>query len=335
MENDARGSQGQARRFLHVFALLFFIGGIAFYFGGPILFGKGKIAGCRAGHYSTDVYLAYCASPGYGDVEHGLMYFDMDPVVHDAVTRAELVVLGNSITQFAFSTEAARQTLSAKMLPYYLLGFAYFETIDFARILTTRLKLRPRIAIINADEYFWSSKISAPAQTLLSGSPSSRMIYSEKLAWQSLHSAICGSSFGHKLKFCGDTLTIFRARNDGSWVGLEDWNLPSQPLHPSAQAAPVSEAENRGRAAKAAALIKSLEIPSHCLVVTNVPNEKTAPDEGRRLAELAGATYIAPAINGVRTIDGIHLEQDTAERWSREFLTQLLAKVGDCFTQTR
>jgi hypothetical protein len=330
MERDERGAPLAARRYLIIFASVFLIGALAFYFGGPILLGKGKIAGCRANHYSDDSYLAYCASPGYGDYEHGVFYFDMDPKVHAALERAEVVFLGNSITQFAFSTGATKEVFAESRINYYLLGFAYFETIDFAQALAPRLPLHPRVAVVNADEYFWSDAQSPPAAALLANSRTTRFGYAEKSMWQAIHASICAMPIATKLRFCGQTLSIFRSRSDGAWVGLTEWGLPSRP--PAHDPAPplVSELENQRRARKAALLAEALRIPRHCLVVTSVPNDKIARDEGSRLAHMLGATYIAPTIAGLGTIDGIHLDKSSAESWSRAFARELLEKTTSC-----
>ena len=109
MSEAEQSAVSAAKRYLTIFALTAFTAGLGLYFGKPIVFGTGKIAGCHANHYSDDTYLAYCAAKGYGDYEHGAFYFDMEPAAHEALNRTEVVFLGNSISQFAFSTKSASE----------------------------------------------------------------------------------------------------------------------------------------------------------------------------------------------------------------------------------
>jgi hypothetical protein len=301
------------------------------YFGKPIIFGIDKIAGCRANHYSDDTYLAYCATKGYGDYEHGAFFFDMEPAAHDALERTQVVFLGNSISQFAFSTKSAGEIFQARGIYYYLLGFAYFENIDFAQALVPRLPLHPRVAVLNADNYFWAQTLSIPSAILQENFLSTRFDYSEKAMWQSIHARVCSSILGNT-RFCGQTLSIFRSRRNGAWIGLSDWDLSSRPLGQSSDAFAVTETANRQRAERASRLAASLRIKPHCLVITTIPNEETEKDAGLRLATLLGATYIAPAMDGLATLDGVHLDALSAESWSRAFVHELLQKTAGCFS---
>ncbi|MEQ1776589.1 MAG: hypothetical protein ABL891_22625, partial [Burkholderiales bacterium] len=324
-----RRTHSAGRRYLTILAFVFFSAGFIVYFGKPILLGTGKIAGCRANHYSDDSYLAYCASKGYGDYEHGAFYFDMEPAARDALRRAAVVFLGNSIPQFAFSTTSTAEIFRTNGVRYYLLGFAYFETVDFAQMLARRLPLRPRVAVLNADKYFWSQKVSAPSAALQANLLSTRFDYAEKAMWQSIHARICGSLLANA-RFCGQTLSIFRSRGNGAWVGLSDWGLPSRPLAQSPSGHAITETENLQRAERASRLAAALQIPAHCLVITTIPNDETEKDAGMRLATLTGATYIAPAIEKLATLDGIHLDALSAESWSRAFVRELLEKTAGC-----
>lgn len=331
MREAEQSAVSAVKRYLTIFALTAFTAGPGLYFGEPIVFGTGKIAGCRANHYSDDTYLAYCASKGYGDYEHGAFYFDMEPAAHDALSRTEVVFLGNSISQFAFSTKSASEIFRARGVHYYLLGFAYFENIDFAQALVPRLPLHPRVAVLNADNYFWSQTVSTPSATVQTGFLSTRFEYAEKAMWQSIHARICGSPPANT-RFCGQTLSIFRSRSNGAWIGLSDWGLPSRPLGESPAAFAVREVENLQRAERASRLAATLRIPPHCLVIATIPNDETEKDAGLRLATLLGATYIAPAIDGLATLDGTHLDAVSAESWSRAFVHELLQKTADCFS---
>ena len=59
---------------------------------------------CPASGYGSDHYLAYCQTGGYGDYDHGAFWFGLEPEAQRAATDADVLFLGNSRMQFAFST---------------------------------------------------------------------------------------------------------------------------------------------------------------------------------------------------------------------------------------
>ena len=89
------------------------------------------IFACQANLYSSDRYIAYCNATGYADYEHGAFWFDLEPSAQTFARNADVLFLGNSRIQFAFSTTATADWFSAASARYYLLGF-----------LTTRRRFR-------------------------------------------------------------------------------------------------------------------------------------------------------------------------------------------------
>src|SRR5690349_12039247 len=61
------------------------------------------VIGCKQ-YKQPGAFLAFCESPRYGDYEHGAYYFDLEPEAIEALKKAEVLFLGNSRAQFAFST---------------------------------------------------------------------------------------------------------------------------------------------------------------------------------------------------------------------------------------
>src|SRR5215470_9376009 len=62
------------------------------------------IFSCQADGYGTDRYIAYCNGAGYADYEHGAFWFDLEPSARDFAKIADVLFLGNSRMQVAFST---------------------------------------------------------------------------------------------------------------------------------------------------------------------------------------------------------------------------------------
>src|SRR5688572_16088191 len=63
---------------------------------------------CQSG-YGPGQYLAYCNVEGYGEYDHGAFWFELEPDTHAAAREAEVIFLGNSRLQFAFSTASTER----------------------------------------------------------------------------------------------------------------------------------------------------------------------------------------------------------------------------------
>ena len=71
------------------------------------------IFGCPADGYEPDQYLAYCHAADYGDYDRGAFWFDLEPDARRMAVDAEVLILGSSRMQFAFSTSATDKWFSA------------------------------------------------------------------------------------------------------------------------------------------------------------------------------------------------------------------------------
>src|SRR5271156_6368391 len=98
-----------------------------------------SIFACTADGYTADRYIANCNATGYGDYEHGAFWFGLEPPAQDFARDADVLFLGNSRLQFAFSTSATADWFSAASARYYLLGFSYFENMIFTEPLLRKI----------------------------------------------------------------------------------------------------------------------------------------------------------------------------------------------------
>src|SRR6516162_5117062 len=112
------------------------------------------IFSCQADGYKTDRYLAYCNGANYADYEHGAFYFDLEPSAQSFSRNADVLFLGNSRLQVAFSTIATADWFSATSARYYLMGFSYFENVIFAEELLRKIQPRASVYVINIDDFF-------------------------------------------------------------------------------------------------------------------------------------------------------------------------------------
>ncbi|HEX9168266.1 MAG TPA: hypothetical protein VF886_04965 [Roseiarcus sp.] len=101
-----------------------------------------SIFACPANGYTADRYIAYCNGANYGDYEHGAFLFGLEPALNFA-SKADVLFLGNSRMQKAFSTNATTDWFSAASARYYLMGFSYGET-SLPGCCWTKCTLNPR-----------------------------------------------------------------------------------------------------------------------------------------------------------------------------------------------
>jgi len=100
------------------------------------------------------------------DYEHGAFYYGLEREAIANLKSADVIILGNSRAQAAFSTGALRDFFATRGIKYFLLGFGYGELSDLPLHLMKRNSVRPKVLVINADPFFF--KISKPSRWLKS-----------------------------------------------------------------------------------------------------------------------------------------------------------------------
>ena len=169
-----------------------------------------SIFSCQANLYSSDRYLASCNGTRYADYEHGAFAFDLEPAAENSAADADVLFLGNSRLQYAFSTSATADWFSAASARYYLLGFSWWENMVFAEELLRKIRPRAKVYVINVDDFFVRTE-SPPVQTILHD-PTARTRYETKRLWQRVH-PLC-KIFA---LICRHEFAIFRSRETGTY----------------------------------------------------------------------------------------------------------------------
>src|ERR1035437_1360283 len=115
---------------------------------------KSGIFACPASGYGSDSYLSYCEATGYGDYDHGAFWFGLEPTASEAATSADVLIVGNSRTQLAFSDSRTAGWFESRRVRYFLLGFNYKNNIVFEAPLLRKLAPRARVYVVNLDGFF-------------------------------------------------------------------------------------------------------------------------------------------------------------------------------------
>ena len=184
---------------------------------------KYGIFGCQASGYSSDGYLGYCGGTSYGDYDHGAIWFGHEPAASAAAVNAQVLFIGNSRTQFGFSSKATADWFSSLSESYYLLGFSHWENYTFEAPLLRKFRPRAKVYVINIDTFFERSE-TGPGKTVMQDE-SARTRYEQKCQWQRIHKPICMTFKA----VCGHEVAIFRSRSAGAWL-VNGGRFTSEPV---------------------------------------------------------------------------------------------------------
>ena len=285
-----------------------------------------SILACQANGYEPDRYVANCNASGYGDYEHGAFWFGLEPSALNFASKANVVFLGDSRTQFAFSTATTEDWFSSASISFYLLGFLQNEDALFFKELLPKLRLQADVYVINLDGFF--NRYESPAAKTLMGDNTARSKYEGKAFWQLFHKAICT----RVRQICGDRYVIFRSRTTGTYAYDAKNTAQFFPGHPE----PVyyDQSFDRSEVAEdlpsAVAFLSELPVKRECVILTMVPYAGTKAGFMNALATDLGMTVIAPRLDGLQTFDGTHLIYESAERWSKAFLQASATQIQRC-----
>lgn len=283
------------------------------------------IFACPADGYPSDGYLAYCNATAYGDYDHGAFWFDLERETQQNAATADVLFLGSSRMQFAFSNEETRNWFAARNLRYYLLGFSNTETIQFFEPILATLASQAKVYIINVDRFF-DDRVTPPMTAILRDKDIEDQ-YNKKKFWQYLHQPLC-TVFP---VLCGSQLTFFRFRENGNWLlrGSGGTETSGVSVGPSS-----NEEKWQHYAALAETFISALPVERQCIVLTITPYNATMLTEATAIASALGLELFFPAVEGLRTFDGSHLDPPSAERWSKAFFNVAGDRIQNCLEGT-
>jgi hypothetical protein len=285
---------------------------------------------CPASGYGSGQYLAYCQTTGYGDYDHGAFWFGMEPAAQRAAANADVLFLGNSRMQFALSTDATTQWFSSADAQFYLLGFSFGENAQFEAPLLARLNPLAKVYVINVDRFFDEDWVSSPTEAIRHRPNDALANFEEKKRWQTFHKGICTSVPA----VCGHQVAFFRSRSNGTWQ-LQG----SEKFKAAAVSDTVPDADDLAHWKRYAELgeefVSALQVDRQCVILTIAPWEATKTSEARAIADALKLDLVAPKLDGLRTLDGDHLDRASAQRWSAAFFEAAGPRIRQCLGKTR
>jgi hypothetical protein len=239
--------------------------------------------------------------------------------------NADVLFLGSSRMQFAFSTIATDEWFASASASHYLLGFSHTENANFAAPLLARIKPQAKVYVVNVDSFFNDVETGPASQLLHDKEIETR--YKEKALWQRVHRKLCGKLSS----VCGKKFAYFRAQKTGHWVvrgvGRND---PA----PVADDAPSDQDKWDKYGIFAKQFIASLPVDRSCVLLTVVPYPTTRRAEAEAIASAVGIELISPTVEDLRTFDGSHLDHESAQRWSKAFFDLAGPRIQRCLAST-
>jgi len=237
-----------------------------------------------------------------------------------AMKQADLLVLGDSSTLFAFAHESLEEFSRRTGLRCYVMALAYAEREDFAAALIKRHDLRPKWVIVNANPFFLHRE-SDMAQRARRSSAFD--------AWKTRLETVATYEASHALHrvlphLDTDPLRVdwVLFRNDGD--GAVEVAASSGEGHPARIAGVGTFAKAKESWIEGARVFDQwIRGRGGRLVLTTIPPR--SPNIAIDIGEAVGAPVVVPdvPIKELRTIDGVHLDGPSARRYSEAFLAQL------------
>lgn len=288
-----------------------------------------NIFACQASGYTSDRFLTICEAANYGDYEHGAFWFDLEPAAEKAAAAANVLLLGDSRMQFAFSTAATQEWFSSASANYYLLGFYAFENSIFERALLHKLKPRPEVYIIAIGGDYFQPRESPLAKSIMNND-AARTRYEIKRLSQFVHKAIC-----MKLpKICGHSLALFRSRQTGTWY-MPPTSRFNGHDHEVSYNQQIDEREIDDAIAIGRIFLSELPVRPECVILTAIPTVGTKLSAAKAVASSLGKMLVVPEhLDGLKTFDEFHLDQASAERWSEGFFAAAGPQIQKCLKVT-
>ncbi|WP_239493189.1 hypothetical protein [Luteitalea sp. TBR-22] len=262
----------------------------------------------------------YLAHDRGGHVDHHVLFHGLDEASLQHLRRADVLLMGNSRLMFALRGDALRRYFTARGLRPFALGFGHQEQHRFPQEVMTRHGLRPKVVLANVDNFFggvtspWGERVLA--DTAFDARKAEFEANASHVVRRVLHRVV---PHVPDLVDGEREFVIYRAERDGSWFIATEFGASAR-LRGFYSGRDVVRPHNL---ALARAFKESVEAAGARLVFVLVPGPDVSLTHARQLADMTGVPLVAPEVEGLRTMDGSHLTDESAERYASVFFRYL------------
>ena len=262
----------------------------------------------------------YLAHDRGGHVDHHVLFHGLDDESMAHLRQADVLLMGNSRLMFALRGEALRQYFTARGLRPFALGFGHEEQHRFPQALLTRHGLRPKVVLANVDNFFGG--VTSPwGERVLSDT----RFDARKTQFEASASHAVRRALHRVVPHVPDLVAgqrefvIYRSERDGSWFIATDFGEGSR-MRGFYRGRDIVRPHNLELAR---GFKEAVEAAGARLVFILVPAPDVSLSHASQLAEMVGVPLVAPDVDGLRTMDGSHLTDESAARYAAVFFQHL------------
>jgi len=280
--------------------------------------------------------ISYCHTKIIADHDFGVFYYNTVPEMIENLRQADVVIMGNSRTQYAFSTKTTDRYFTDKGLKYFLFGLGDGEASKFALLIMQRYNIRPKVMIINADPFF-SDYMSDKAAEIVGESPMSKIRFWTRVVALNIMYPVCRTV----PTACQPALpVVYRSTVNGQWTQepiSPDMRVPLNPI-----AFPVNPDRVKAAAKIGRSFFSALGLDPQCTVLNGIPGPSTDEDSmpyanstgfAEALSKTLGTKFIKVSLDKMDTLEGVHFNAETAEKYSAGLVSHLDSILDACLSK--
>lgn len=262
-----------------------------------------------------------------------------DPRFFDSYRNADIWLVGNSQIQYDLRRDAMRSFCKKYGVTYFNFGITNMTGELFILRIMRKYDIWPRLVIINEDEFF-TGELSRSTRAIVAETWRERQVTvsSFPITWEDLRRSFeahagdfVTSRLGAVLPFwrVGRPMLdrirpMFRSSIDGTWRDYPPVRAMGVP-GPIAYSDMEKERHVPGAHVEAARrFARELRAHGTEIVLTVLPHVGGLLPRARQIAEAVDAPLIVPRVENLRTLDSVHLDEDSAKRFSAAFLSELV-----------
>jgi hypothetical protein len=319
---------------------------------GFLFVGEARSLTCNPVLLSDEWYIANCEALE-GHFDHPAILFNIDGAFSGA-KHADVLFLGNSSTQVAFSNVETVGFFKGNNSTFFLLGFGYQEGWQFVDEVLKRIALNPEVLVLNIGGGWSLSALTSPRARYILEHPLEVYLRTViRSVYQRLQRYYCRQGGEQFLCFHSNTV-LYRSRLNGTWISAPTGRYDA-PIPHRYGCEPKTDLREPQLCAGTGHLLYPIEIeeagggtissdemeamksfvgkftlPKACVIVTAVPIERNEAAKARYFAEQLGTSFVEVDRRGLFTTDHTHLFIGSAEVYSRRFLSQIQPLLEFC-----
>ena len=276
----------------------------------------------------NDWYVAYDDF----NIDHYILYHGLDESICYA-READVLILGSSQVQYAFPKIVLKHFELETGLRFYNLGFGHVETSKYTLALIEKQDLYPRITIVNAN-WFFMPQASEFGEKVMESSrwEAWKTVWEWKLTWQTRHSRpfellANWRALRPPFRIWIPRSIVCRSISSGSWLAIREHPRAVPIGSPPVSFYMESDGVDDSTFSIAREFKRELAERGTEMVLTLIPYPAywSQWPQIASLADELEVPFISPIVPGLMTRDGGHLDDESAERFSVQFITEFKA----------